>query len=79
VAANLGKYRGVIRGKTIELEKDPGLEDGDPVEVELWLNLPPGEGLRRAAGAWADDGLTLEELLAEMRKLRHPDRKEAGS
>jgi hypothetical protein len=49
MAADLGKLRGVIRGKILGLEKDPGLDDGDPVEIQLWLNLPPTEGLRRAA------------------------------
>jgi hypothetical protein len=33
MAADLGKFRGVIRGKIIELEKDPGLRERDPVEI----------------------------------------------
>ncbi len=70
MAANLGKFRGVIRGNIIELEKDPGLRDGDPVEIQLWLNLPAGEGLHRAYGAWAEEGMSLEELLEEMRRIR---------
>ena len=70
MAADLGKFRGVIRGKIIELDKDPGLGNGDPVEIQLWLNLPPGEGLRRAYGAWAEEGLSLEDLLEEMRRIR---------
>ncbi len=49
---------GIIRGKTIELADDPGLKHGQEVEVTL---LPVknskswGDGLRRAAGALADD------------------------
>ena len=70
MAANLGKFRGVIRGKIIELEKDPGLREGDPVEIQLWLNLPPGEGLRRAAGRWSDDPEGLDRWLEENRRLR---------
>lgn len=49
--------RGVVHGKTIELSNDPGLEDGQEVEVSLrTASLPSvwGEGLRRAAGALAD-------------------------
>lgn len=65
--------RGVIRGKTIELATDPGLEQGQVVEVTLrpaeqtnaW-----GEGLRRAAGAlsdsWeAEDDEILEQIEAD--------------
>ncbi len=74
MAFELGVFRGVIRGKIIELEKDPGLEEGDPVEITLKLNLPPGEGLRRAAGGWDEPGLTLEQLLEEMRRIRKGDR-----
>jgi hypothetical protein len=70
MAIELGVFRGVIRGKIIELEEDPGLREGDPVEVRLKLNLPPGEGLRRAAGGWDEEGLTLEQLLEEMRRIR---------
>ena len=48
----------VIRGKTIELEADPGLPDGQRVEVVI-LRVPrdrePGEGVLRSAGALADD------------------------
>ncbi len=32
--------------------------------------LPPGEGLRRAFGAWADEATELDEFLAETRRLR---------
>ncbi len=32
--------RGVIHGRTIELEDDPHLPDGTPVEVELWARAP---------------------------------------
>ena len=51
-------YPAIIRGKTIELESDPGLMPGQRVEVVI-LPVPrermPGEGLLRAAGASADD------------------------
>ena len=71
--------RGVIRGKSIELEKDPGLEEGDPVEVRIQLALPSGEALRRAAGGWDEPGLSLEQLLDEMYRIRHGDRPRPSS
>ena len=49
--------RGVIHGKTIELANDPGLKQGQEVEVTLRPATKPdswGEGLRRAAGALTD-------------------------
>jgi hypothetical protein len=50
---------GKIHGRTIELSEDPGLQDGQNVRVQV-TTLPPatepwGEGLRRCAGALADD------------------------
>jgi hypothetical protein len=49
--------RGVVHGKMIQLSNDPGLADGQEVEVTLrTASLPAawGEGLHRAAGALAD-------------------------
>jgi hypothetical protein len=46
---------GVIHGKTIELIADPGLGDGQPVEVFIRATShgkTSGEGIRRSAGAW---------------------------
>ena len=37
-------------------------------------NLIPGEGLKRAAEALKDDPQTLEEMLAELDRIRHPER-----
>jgi hypothetical protein len=48
---------GVIHGRTIHLEEDPGIGDGQTVEVVVRSVSPPkawGEGLRRCAGALAD-------------------------
>ena len=58
---------GVIHGKTIELEQEPGLPDGQTVAVTVQplqeKRLPPGEGIRRSAGAWADDAEELDRFL----------------
>lgn len=67
--------RGVVRGKLIELERDPGLPDGEAVVVKLQRALTPGEGIRRSAGAWAADGDALDEFLTELRRGRHGERR----
>jgi len=50
-------FKGVVNGKTIELDHDLGLPDGQPVTVTVTVQpangsqaLAPGEGLRRSAG-----------------------------
>lgn len=69
--------KGVIHGKTIELEEALGLPDGQEVNVTVEPmaplqrgKLPPGEGIRRSAGAWADDPEGLEEYLKWVREQR---------
>ena len=76
MATNLGTLRGVVHGKTIELENEPGLPDGQPVAVTLQPVLPPGEGIRRSAGAWADAGEELDEWLEGVQRSRQQDRPE---
>jgi hypothetical protein len=68
--------KGVIHGKLIELEREPGLPDGQRVTVALQPILRPGEGIRRSAGAWADACPELEAWLDEMQRSREQDRPE---
>jgi hypothetical protein len=74
---------GTIHGKLIELSEETGLPDGQEVTVFLQpsaqktdrLSLPPGEGLRRAFGAWAEDAEALDEYLewnARQREISRP-------
>lgn len=75
--------KGVVRGSSIELEKPVGLPDGQEVTVVVrpWNGagtLPPGEGLRRSAGAWADDMPGLDEYLEWNRRQRKLGRRELG-
>jgi hypothetical protein len=66
---------GVVHGKTIELDEDSGVAEGQHVQVTIKTvpaKRPWGEGLRRCAGALADewtheDDRILEEI--------HEDRK----
>jgi hypothetical protein len=51
-------FKGVIHGKTITLDEESFLPDG--YRVTLHLVLDKEEGLRLAAGGWAD--MTAEEV-----------------
>jgi hypothetical protein len=72
--------KGIVRGKTIELEREPGLPEGEEVTVTMQLSnrrrLPPGEGLRRAFGAWAEDAEELDMFLEWNRQQRKHGRRE---
>jgi len=52
------EFRGVVHGKTIELEQEPGFAEGEIVTIIVRRaqdHLSPGEGIRRSAGSWSDD------------------------
>ena len=76
MSANGGILKGVVRGRTIELEREPGLPDGQVVSVLLRPARVAGEGLRRAFGAWADDGAGLDTFLQQVRRDRDGQRPE---
>lgn len=68
---------GVVHGRTIELAEDPGVGDGQRVQVVL--SLPPaaaeqGGGIRRTAGALADDP-QWDEIMAEVHAGRKRERR----
>ena len=80
--------QGIVRNGTIVLEQPHHLPEGTRVEVvvaptaaaqpvssnALDKRLPPGEGIRRSAGAWADDPEGLDEYLQRLRDEREQDR-----
>jgi hypothetical protein len=73
--------KGVIRGKTIELDEEPGFDEGQEVSVSIHAvspgpPLPPGEGLKRAFGAWADDAEEVDRYLEWNRQQRKIGRAE---
>lgn len=77
---NATVLRGIVHGKTIELEEAPDLPDGQPVNVTV-QPVPqrqhvPGEGIRQSAGAWADAADELDAWLEEMRRSRQLERPE---
>lgn len=74
-------HHGVVHGKTISLDEETGLPDGQVVTIVVQVaepidRLPPGEGIRRSAGGWADDAEGLEEYLAWNREQRKASRPE---
>lgn len=77
-------HRGIVHGRMVEFSSDIGLPEGQVVEVTLQPvtdseRLPAGEGIRRAAGAWADDAEGLEEFLEWNRQQRKISRRNPGS
>jgi hypothetical protein len=62
--------RGVIHGRTIELEFAPGLPDGQEVAVSLQPLDAATKAILETAGAWADDAGELDGFLNEMRRSR---------
>ena len=68
---------GKVHGKTIELDEDPGVADGQEVQVVLKTvpsRRPWGEGLRRCAGALADEWTEEDDrILAQIHRDRRQD------
>jgi hypothetical protein len=69
--------QGKVHGRTIELDEDPGVGDGQPVEITikaLPCTEPWGEGLRRCAGALANDWTSEDDrILEEIHQERKRD------
>jgi hypothetical protein len=67
---------GKVHGKTIELDEDLGVPEGQAVEVQIKMIPSPGswgDGLRRCAGALADewtdeDDRILEEIYQDRKR-----------
>jgi hypothetical protein len=70
-------FRGVVHGRTIALEEEPGVADGERVEVTmktLAARTVWGEGLQRCAGALADEWTDEDDrILEEIHKDRARD------
>ncbi len=74
--------KGTVHGKTIELEAEPGLPDGqrvtvmvEPVPQHEILAENPLEALKRAAGSWLDDPEGLDRFLEWNRQQRKVERR----
>lgn len=72
------KLHVTVHGKTIELVKNPGLADGQNVEIQITAirsTSRPGDGIRRSSGAWKDRpelDATLDQIYQERKIERRP-------
>jgi hypothetical protein len=69
--------RGKAHGRTIELDQDPEITDGQEVQVTVRA-IPSvagtklrGEGIRQSAGPLPDDSPQDDRLLAQIQQARH--------
>ena len=68
---------GVIHGRTIELDEDLGVLEGQAVEVQVKMvsnNLNWGEGIRRSAGGWKDYP-EMESIMDKIQRDRKIERR----
>ncbi len=69
---------GKIHGRTIELDEDLGVAEGQEVEVQVTIVQPArkwGEGILRTAGALADDpewDSIMEQIYQDRKLNRRP-------
>jgi hypothetical protein len=77
MAGSIQHLKGKVRGQMIELDRNPGLPDGEDVAVTIERQSNgtaprnPGDGIRAAIGAWAEDGDELDEFIAETYRARY--------
>ena len=79
---NLSVSKGIVRGKTIELEHALDFPEGQAVTVvvqpavatESQSAQMPGEGILRSAGTWMDAGVELDKWLEDVHSSRSQDR-----
>ncbi|MCY2994681.1 MAG: hypothetical protein NTY19_43490 [Planctomycetota bacterium] len=76
---------GIVHGRTIELDADPGIADGRKVEVVLRFKQPPGPppgwkpgGTETAAGMMADHWSEADDEILEQiyQDRKHDSRRE---
>jgi hypothetical protein len=77
--------QGIVRGKTIELDTDPGIEEGRAVEIVVRPKQPPGpppgwkpDNAETAAGmlahTWSDeDDRILAEIYRDRQQSSRPE------
>jgi hypothetical protein len=77
--------RGKVHGKTIELDEDLGVAEGQEVEVQVRVlsktGRKPGEGFLRTEGALANDtewDAIMEEIYQARKRERRPQIPDLG-
>ncbi len=82
MAVDSQAHRGIVRGKTIELDRETGLPEGQEVVIIVRSvaagsgQSAPGDGIRRSAGGWSDDSQGLDEFLVWNREQHKQSRRE---
>ena len=66
--------RGVVHGKTIQVEGDLNLPEGQQVSLIVQPVLSPEEAVRQSFGGWAEDAEELDAFLAGLRQDRQQER-----
>ena len=69
------KTHGIVHGRTIELQEDLGVADGQSVDLVVTVpsaKRPWGEGIRRSAGGWA----AYPEMDAVMQRIQDDRKRE---
>lgn len=68
-------YRAIVHGRTLELLSDPGLPDGQEVDVQISPTpaKKTGEGILRSDGILADDN-EWDQIMADIHQDRAPKR-----
>lgn len=80
---NAETFHGIVEGDRVQLPERSRFPVGTRVQITLILEaditsdekLPPGEGLRRTYGAWADDAEDLDAFIEWSRQQRKIERK----
>ena len=72
------RVHGIVHGKTIEIEEELGLPDGDKVSIVIENSQSSldkwGEGLKRCAGALVDECTEEDDkILDDIYTSRHSD------
>ena len=72
------RVHGIVHGKTIEIEEELGLPDGDKVSIVIEISQSSldkwGEGLKRCAGALVDEWTEKDDkILDDIYRSRHSD------
>ena len=72
------RVHGIVHGKTIEIEEELGLPDGDKVSIVIEISQSSldkwGEGLQRCAGALVDEWTEEDDkILHNIYRSRHSD------
>lgn len=65
-------FQGTVHGRTIEIDRDLGLPDGQAITIVV-KSVPARPAdyetlVRRLSGAWASDGPELDQFLRECRQ-----------